>query len=270
MLWIKPDPFGESQMDYFWYQQDDIPEGMGYGLFGIAHILSVVVTLALAAAVYYFFFKTDKKKQDRMLKGIPLLMVGLEIFKDLFLVSVHRFGLGYLPLHACSIGVFVFLLREFLPWEKAKAFFGEVAFVIIMPGSLAALIFPDWTEYYPVWNFINLHSYLWHGLLVLYPLLLKHRRDVKPSVKHLHWVLLYLAVVVPPVYAFDKKFGYNYFFVNWPVENSPLSLMAKYMGNPGYLAGYAGLAILVFLFIYLIVWVIDKHGRIFWIKSFSK
>ncbi len=234
---------------------------MGYPLFGAAHLLSVLVTLSLAAGVYILFFKTDEKKQNKILKVIPLLMVALEIFKDGFLVSVNRFGLGYLPLHACSIGVFVFLLREFLPWKKAKAFFGEVAFVIIMPGSLAALIFPDWTEYYPVWNFINLHSYLWHGLLVLYPLLLKHRKDVKPSVKHLHWVLLYLLAVVPPVYAFDKKFGYNYFFVNWPVENSPLSLMAKYMGNPGYLVGYALLATIVFLLVYLLVWAADTVGK---------
>jgi hypothetical protein len=27
-------------MDYFWKQHDDIPEGMGYPLFGVAHLIS--------------------------------------------------------------------------------------------------------------------------------------------------------------------------------------------------------------------------------------
>ena len=44
-------------------------------------------------------------------------MVALEVFKDLFLVSVGRFGIGYLPLHVCSIGIFVFMFREYLPVE---------------------------------------------------------------------------------------------------------------------------------------------------------
>ena len=39
-------------MEYFWRQQDDIPQGMGYPLFGIAHILSVAVTLIAVAAAF--------------------------------------------------------------------------------------------------------------------------------------------------------------------------------------------------------------------------
>jgi len=55
---------------YFLKQQDDIPAGMGYPFFG--------------------------KAQKRFLKFLPIVMVLLEIFKDGFLISVHRFGIGYL------------------------------------------------------------------------------------------------------------------------------------------------------------------------------
>ena len=70
-------------------------------------------------------------------------MLGMEAFKDLFLVIVGRFGIGYLPLHICSIGIFVFLLRECLPWKWAKDAFGEISYIIIMPASVAALMFAD-------------------------------------------------------------------------------------------------------------------------------
>ena len=208
-------------MGYFWKQQDDIPEGMGYPLFGVAHILSVLNTLFLVGTFCVWFLRIDEKKQDKILKCIPIVMIVLELFKDAFLVAVHRFGVGYLPLHICSIGIFVFLLREFLPWKKSKEFFGEIAFILIMPASIMALLFADWTVYYPVWNFINLHSYLWHGLLILYPLLLKLRGDIS-------------------------------------VPNTPLAWFAARMGNPGYLVGYAALSVIVIMMVYAILFTAER------------
>ena len=258
MFYIRDD----RKMEYFWLQQDDVPAGMGYPLFGFAHLTGIFVTLALATIFGICFFKAGEKKQKLVLKAIPVILIGLEIFKDLFLVSVHRFGTAYLPLHVCSMGMFVFFFREFLPWKKAKDYLGEVAYILIMPGGLAGLIFADWTEYYPMWNFINLHSYVWHGLLVLYPILIRKRGDIKLQVKHIYRVISFLLVVVPPIYAFDKAYGRNYFFVNWPVEGSPLAFFAEHMGNPGYLVGYAALTVAVFLMIYLMDWTWDgPRGR---------
>ncbi len=245
-------------MGYFWKQQDDIPAGMGYPLFGPAHIMSVVVTLFFVALFVRMVWKLDDQKQKRFLKTLPLIMVAMEVFKDIFLAVVHRFGIGYLPLHICSIGIFVFLLREWLPWKWAKEMFGEIAFVVIMPASMAALLFADWTVYYPVFNFMNIYSYIWHGMLILYPVLLKLRGDIEPSIRNVRYVLAFLCVVVPPIYVFDKVFGCNYFFVNWPIPNSPLSWFASFMGNPGYLLGYAGLTISVILLMYFALYLSKK------------
>ena len=248
-------------MEYFWKQQDDIPQGMGYPLFGKEHILSTAVTLMTVVLFICIFIRRDKRLQERILKLIPLFLIFLETFKDLFLVSVSRFGKWYLPLHVCSMGIFVFSLAEYLPWKKAKKVFGEIALILIMPGALAALIFPDWTVYYPVLNFINLYAYVWHGLLVLYPVLLLIRKDITPSVKHIHYIILFLCVVVPPIYAFDKAYGVNYFFVNWPERDTPLAWLASFMGNPGYLIGYAVMTVTVILLIYLILYCFTVNKR---------
>ena len=238
-------------MEYFWRQQDDIPAGMGYPLFGAAHLLSVGITLLFVVLLIMVVRRLEDRQQRRVLKTLPIFMVVLEVFKDAFLISIGRFGIGYLPLHVCSIGIFVFLLRELLPWKLAKEISGEISFILIMPASVAALLFADWTVFYPVANFMNIYSYMWHGALILYPALLMARGDIKPSIRHIHYVLLFLCAVVPAVYAFDKRFGCNYFFVNWPVQNSPLSWMAQFMGNPGYLVGYGALTLVVILLIYL-------------------
>ncbi|MCR5502981.1 MAG: YwaF family protein [Lachnospiraceae bacterium] len=227
---------------------------MGYPLFGATHLISVAVTLALVLFALAVFKKKSGDTRKKLRRPVPLIMLIMEIFKDLFLLSVGRFGTGYLPLHVCGIGIFVFCFREYLPWRPVKDFFGEVAFVLIMPASVAALFFADWTVYYPVLNFMNLYSYIWHGLLILYPAALLIEEEISPSVRHMYRVILFLCAVVPPVYLFDKRFGCNYFFVNRPVPGSPLSFFASFMGNPGYLFGYAVSAVIVMLFVYFCVW----------------
>jgi len=243
---------------YFWKQQDDIPEGMGYPLFGVAHLSSVAITILFVVVLIIFVSRMEEKRQRRLLKIMPGFMVVMEVFKDLFLVSVHRFGIGYLPLHICSIGIFIFLLRELLPWRQAKKALGEISFMVIMPASIVALMFADWTVYYPVLNFMNIYSYVWHGMLILYPMLLKVRGDIDPSIKNIRYVLIFLLLVVLPVYIFDKCFGCNYFFVNWPIPDSPLSWMASFLGNPGYLIGYAALTLSVILLMYLVIVLVKK------------
>ena len=237
-------------MEYFWSHQDDIPKGMGYPLFGPAHLFSVFLTLLAVFFFILFFRKKSEEKQAKILKAFPIVMIVLEVLKDSFLVAIHRFGIGYLPLHFCSFGIYLFFFREFLPWKWAKDWLGEVVFTLTLPGSIFALFFADWAVYYPPLNVINIHSYIWHGMLVLYPILIRMKGNITPSVKHIYRVIIFLLVVVPPIYIFDKANRCNYFFVNWPVPNSPLSLMAKYMGVPGYLIGYAALAIVVMLFMY--------------------
>ena len=237
-------------MEYFWKQQDDIPSGLGYPLFGLIHLLSVLITLLIAGVLVYTICRMNSRKRDRVLKAIPLLMLGMELFKDGFLVSVHRFSIWYLPLHICSIGIFIFLFREYLPWKWAKEFFGELACILIFPSSVAALIFPDWTIYYPVLNFMNLYSYAWHGMLIVYPAILRFKGYVVPSIKRMHWIVLFLCFVTPLIYAFDKHNGCNYFFVNYPLPGTPLATLAAFMGNPGYLIGYAVLVLAVIALVY--------------------
>lgn len=240
----------QNNMEYFWKQQDDIPSGMGYPLFGEIHIISSVITILIVLVLTYGLLRLSNRKRTYVLKSIPVVMLFMELFKDAFLISVHRFSVAYLPLHVCSIGIFIFLSREYMPWKWAKDFFGELAYVLIMPGSIAALLFPDWTIYYPVLNFMNLYSFAWHGALVLYPLLLRRSGLIHPSGKHIYWPILFLLVTTPLIYVFDKLFDCNFFFVNWPVPGSPLSFFASLMGNPGYLIGYAAIVLVMLVIVY--------------------
>ena len=247
-----------KMMEYFWKQQDDLPEGIGYGLFSTEHMISIVVVLALVVLAAILIRRFSEDKKVRICMAIPPIMLILEIFKDLYLVRVGHFGIGYLPLHICSIGIFVFLIREYVPSVKIKGIFGEIAYILIMPASVCALLFPDWADLYPVWNFMNLYSYLWHGLLVLNPLLLKLEGKIKPTLRHIHYEIIFLLIVVPPILLFDRAFGCNYFFVNWPLRGTPLAFIADKFGMKYYLVGYGMLTLAVLIMVYVLTGIIDK------------
>jgi len=202
------------------------------------------------AVIAVIFIRCREKGRDRILKEIPIFLLCMEASKWIVLFSIHKANIGMLPLHLCGLAVYDFVPASFLPSKKARAFFGEVAVILLGPGSVFALLLPDWS-FYPVWNFFNIYGYIWHELLLLYPLLLLIDRRVKPRIFHLWYEIVFLAVIVPPIFIFDKKFDCNYLFINWPDEGTPLSWMASFMGVPGYLIGYAVMAVSVMALIYV-------------------
>lgn len=266
---------------------EDLPKGSGYGLWTPAYWLTIAVVLAgillgracitsqvrravRAEAAAGGRLKegapeaerpgdgrpngsggltAEERAARRWLLFIPLFMVGMEVFKQSFLLLTGHFSVDRLPLHLCSLGPYVFLLAEGMPRRGLRQAFREIACVLILPGSLLALAMPDWTRF-PVWDFFNLYGYLWHGLLVLYPSLILSLGLVRPRLRHIWYEVLFACAVIPPIYVFNKRFDTNYFFVNWPIRHTPLMALARLMGVPGYLAGYFGLMVLVVVIVY--------------------
>ncbi len=235
--------------ELFWTQEFDLPPESGYPLWGAAHLAQAAAVILIIAAALCAAGR--RRKPDGMpwyVRTIPAVMLVMEIVKDLYLVRVGHFGTGYLPLHLCSLGIPVFLLSAFLPGPRGRAFFMEIALVLILPGSLLAIIFPNWTMY-PVWNFMNLYSWVWHLLLVLYPLLLLRIGAARPSIRHILFPVIFLAAVVPPIYCFDRAYCCNYLFLLQPLPGTPLMwFSAMFPGR--YLAVYAAAALVVIVSVY--------------------
>lgn len=241
----------EAAWNPFWLHWKSLPTNAGYAHFSGTHLAALGVIAAILLVSVWTFRRVSDRAKQRWLKAIPLVMTGMEVIKDLLLYAQGRFSDQYLPLQLCSLGVFVFLLAEFLPGNRGRKVLGEIAMMLILPGAIAALLFPNWSPIYPLWNFFSLHSYTWHTLLIMYPLLLLETGVLDLSIRHIYYEILFLCAVVPPILLFDKRFHLNYMFVNWPVKDSPLEWMEQRMGNPGYLAGYVALTLAVLAVVYI-------------------
>ncbi len=261
---------------YFWLEGSDLAQynnTIGFGLFTWKHYAMLAVCAALITALCLYFQGRTAREQNKILRITAVALLLGNIGRDIFLLARGRMTIAYLPLHLCSFAIFVYLLHAFLPedygiarasignsgWHHKTAIeqsrfrqaLGEIGFTLLMTGTICALILPDWSAY-PIWNFMSLHSFLWHAVLVAYPLMLLISGRIHPTIRHIWYPIANHLVVDPPTYAFDIRMHCNYLYVNWPLPGTPLEWLSLTLGKYWRL-GYVALVLMVILAEYGII-----------------
>ena len=149
----------------------------------------------------------------------------LEVLKQVILLTTHQFGKQYLPFDLCGISILFCLLEIWKPC----AYFGELLYSLSLPGTLLALFFPNWNRL-PLWNFFCIHSFLFHTLLLLLPVLLLADGTLQPNWKRLPLSFLTLAACSVVVAWLNRLWGTNFFFLSQPSKGSPLVWFADWFG----------------------------------------
>jgi uncharacterized membrane protein YwaF len=174
---------------------------------------------------------------------IPLILM---ILRYIYVLACGGSIVYELPLHLCSMtGIFCFIYEFFLKRSPfIRSVLGQALYALCLPGALMAILFPDAT-FYPIIHFISFESYLFHVLIIAYICIRLVDKGIVPGVKEAYKSILFLLVVVPPVYLFNVIFKTNFMFVIWPSSGSPLYGFYKIGGYAGYRIGYALVAIAV-------------------------
>lgn len=226
---------------YFFTPEREIPQGMGFSLYDAGHLTTLVLLGLLSVVVIFLGCRMTPEGRLRLLKGMAVAMVVMEICTDLILGIIGAFSVGYLPLHLCSMAMFICL---YAAWHPQSDTAGQLLWSLCFSGGIAALLFPDWTRL-PLWHFQSIHSFLYHAMLVQFSLIAVITGQAKPRVGKVWKVGVFLVAVAVPVYWLNGQLHTNYMFLSHPVAGSPLELCAKLPGRWGYLAGYALLAAVV-------------------------
>lgn len=228
-----------SYLSYFFTYETTLPDGIGFSLYGPWHLLWLsAITLGCIGYVRAYK-KSSHARQARMEQVVAVSLLAWMAVRMGYIVYIHEKLLYELPLHLCSMAGILCAVHAKTGWN----WLGQVLYTICLPGTVLALLFPNWSFYPPI-HFITLEAFLFHMGIVLYVAGQLASHKIVPRLKQLWQVVLFLVVVVTPVYGFDKKFAVNYMFVNGPSAGSPLVWLADRMGDPGYLVGYAALVLL--------------------------
>ena len=166
---------------------ETIKDGAGFDLFGKTHLIWIVVFLVLAIGVPLIYRRLSTKARNIMRITVACLIILDEIWKWVFLLIGDRYEHSYLPLHLCSINVFLVAFHIF----KQPKVVNNFLYAICIPAGIIALLTPSWTALPPA-NFMHIHSFTIHILLALYPLMLVVGGDIKPNIKMVPKCLLLL------------------------------------------------------------------------------
>lgn len=218
--------------------------------FGPEHLGMLALIAAAAVTGLLLLRRSGRKAALRTALVLSVAAVAGELLQDVLLLREGYSVPNILPLHLCNLGLFVNLLAS-LTRGKVRAFFAEVSAVLILPGSIGALLFPDWT-YRPFWSPVSMLCFFTHALTVFVPLVFLVMKEVKVSFKHFWYPYLFLAAVTPPVYLINRKFGVNYLFLMYPTKDSPLEWIFSITGEKFYPAGLIVLVSGLLLIIYLV------------------
>ena len=233
-------------MDKFWYTPQTYKNLFGNDFksipfYGAIHIAELLITIGLSFALFRFYKKANKATRRRTLLVLTVLIILDEILKYVATISTDQWLWQYLPLHLCSINIFVCTIHTITESDKVKDFL----YAVCIPGAMLALLMPSWFVA-PVFNVMHIHSFTIHALLLIYSVVVL-ADGYRPNLRRIPYNAMYLILMTIPIYFLNKLLNTNFMFTNKPNEVFLTEWLYKLFGN---------YYIFAFPFILIIIWII--------------
>lgn len=213
-------------MEYFWYTSDNIPKGLGFSHFDSFH-LSWLLGGGLAIFLCCLLYRRlNEKRRGIFRKAVAVLLIADELWKVIPMVVMGIFRPTYLPFHLCSINLFLIAWHAWRPNQTLSAFL----YTVCIPGALAAMLFPTWTKL-PGLNYMQIHSFTVHILLVLYPVLLLAGGELKPRLRMVPRCLGLLVILAGVALVLNLLLDTNFMFLMEVSKGNPLYIFEQAWGN---------------------------------------
>ena len=235
---------GGSAMQHFLDTTETIPAGMGFSYFSPFHLCWLGVIAAAIFLLCRLYRRSDAARRQRIRSCLALLTVADELFKDACLLLGGNFDPSYLPLHLCSINIFLVAIHARKPSKLLENFL--YAFCVI--PAAAALLFPVTWSSLPGANFMVIHSFTVHALLLCYPILLLSAGELRRDWRYFPRCFLLLAGFAIVALGANALFDSNFMFLSKATEGNPLLIFQTLLGC--HLWGYPILMVPLFLVLY--------------------
>lgn len=223
-----------------------IEPGHGMGSFSSGHLLWLALLICLIVFLGRAYREGTNEKRKSMRIAVALLIIADELLKDIAMPFTGQWEWEFLPLHICSISVFIVAIHAFTGNRLA----GEYLYAVTLPTASLAMLFPDWTGSLPLFNLMCFHSFSIHLLLVLYPSLMLSG-GFCPSLRYLKKFVPVFAMMFVIMHFINNALDTNFFFVNGSPEGSPLEFIEDRIGK-GYLLAFPLIAVMLWLPMYTI------------------
>ena len=220
---------GSEYMKAFRYFLDTtgtIEPGHGFTHYDGYHLLWMGILVVFTAVLALLYRKQDGETRAKWRKRVAVAIVLDEVWKMFWLAVGGNYTLDYLPLHLCSVNIILIAIHAWRPNRTLDNFL----YGVCIPGALAAMLFPTWYTL-PAMNFMQLHSFTVHILLIAYPVMATVGGDIRPDWRQLPRCILFTLCMAVPIYLFNLAFGTNFMFLMRAEEGNPLLIFEELFGS---------------------------------------
>lgn len=233
-------------MSLFFTYENNLPPDVGYVLFSPAHILAIAVSLLIVTLITVKFVTSNEGERLRIRRITAIIPVIMLVVRFTYVIICGASIIYELPFHLCSMTGIFCLIYEFClkKFPYVRSVLGQTMYALCFPGALMAILFPNGTIY-PIIHYISFESYLFHTLIIAYICVRLIDKGILPNVKEAYKSILFLIIIVPPVYLFNAIYDTNFMFVIRPSSGSPLYGFYSAGGYAGYRIGFAFVALIV-------------------------
>ena len=213
-------------MEHFWYTSDNIPKGLGFSHFDSFHLAWLLAGAAVIFLCCLLYRNRNEKRRSVWRKAVALLLIADELLLVLPMIAMGVFRAAYLPFELCSINLFLIAWHA---WKPNRTL-GAYLYTVCIPGALAAMLFPSWTKL-PALNFVQIHSFTLHILLIMYPVLLLAAGELKPRLRDVPKCMGLLAALACIALILNLLWDTNFMFLMRVSKGNPLYIFEQAWGN---------------------------------------
>ena len=197
------------------------------GLFTIDHFKLIVITIIGIIIALKKTAKKTKQEVKVIIKKCTIVMWIFEIIKISFKIRTGsiRDVNNYVPLYYCSLLLYAGVLASFAKGKLQRI--GEVFLAVGgIAGGLIFIIMPTTSlPTYPLFHFVSLHSFLFHGIMLYLGILVNVTNYITLHITDIKYYASLLGIVCVLAYIINNIFDSNLMFISKNFPGTPIELI---------------------------------------------
>lgn len=219
-------------------------------IFGTKHLIGLLF-VAIMIAVLFVIVRRRESNSKKVMLIASITFIVLEIIKlSTMIINKGAFPMNQLPLHLCSLPLYVYPILYFTKEESlVNRYVKPAAYATVLAAGIAALVLPtnilgsneQWIPF--TGNFYPLISFIFHGLMIFIPAYMLYSGYYKPKYSDIPKAMLSTSCLMIAALVANAILDKDYMLLNTG-KGSPLQFLLE-SGQLVYTFSMIGLGLLV-------------------------
>lgn len=199
------------------------------GIFTKGHFILCGITIISIIIELKYSCNKCKEEVHKIIKWTTIIMCILEIIRIIYNIVQNSFYAvnTYLPLYYCSILLYSGLLSSF-----GKNTFKRIGDVCLATGStiggIVFIIYPSTSlPMYPVFHFLSIHSFLFHGTMIYLGILINKTKYVEVRKGDIKYFASLIGIMCIIALIINNLFDGNLMFISNNFLGTPIEILYK-------------------------------------------